>query len=210
LLARFAPDWVKSLSRRLHAPRVWPDWLPDAFAARTGLGPRMRALSARAPRVNDDVLQDSLLTLTLGGPLLARESSYRAAADAGIDVRHPMLDREFIEFVISLPDDLRMRGRESRFILRRAMSPLLPPVIRDRSTKGDATVLVGLATAELLAGRTSIDGRASARGWIDPARLWPRLSSLALGNALERVPAEGDDLLWAAVAVEEWLADRGA
>ena len=216
LAARLAPRWAKSLYRRWYSPRVWPAWLPDQFTRRVHLGARMRRLSARVPEVDDDVLQDSLMMLTLAGPLLARESVFRAAADAGaasgagFDVRHPMLDREFVEFVMTLPDDLRLRGQESRFILRRALGDVLPPMIRDRRSKGDATTLVGVAISQLLAGRSSIDGYASARGWIDPARLWPRLQPLSLANARDRVPAEGDDHLWAAVAVETWLAERGA
>ena len=216
LLARLTPEWAKSAYRRIWSPRVWPPWLPDEFTGRVHLGARMRALSRRVPQVADDVLQDSVMMLTLGGPLLARESLFRAATDAGaaagadFDVRHPMLDREFVEFVMTLPDDLRMRGAESRYILRRALTSLLPPVIRDRRSKGDATALVGAAISQVLAGRASIDGLAAARGWIDPVRLWPRLRPLSLGDFRERVPAEGDDHLWAAVAVETWLAERGA
>jgi asparagine synthase (glutamine-hydrolysing) len=216
LLARLTPGWIKSVYRRAWSPRRWPAWLPQEFTTRVDLAARMRRLSARVPDVDDDVLQDSLLMLSMGGPLLARESVYRAAADAGsdagveFDVRHPMLDRDFVEFVMMLPDDLRMRGAESRYILRRALGAWLPPMIRDRGSKGDATTLLGAAISLLLAGRTSIDGRASARGWIDPATLWPRLEMLSRGDFRDRMPAEGDDHLWAAVAIETWLSERGA
>ncbi len=216
LLARLTPEWLKSAYRRAWTPRPWPAWLPDEFTARADLGARMRRLSARVPQVDDDVLQDSLMMVTLAGPLIARESVFRAATDAGaaagvqFDVRHPMLDREFIEFVMTLPDDLRMRGGQTRYIMRRALGSLLPPMIRDRGSKGDATTVVDAAISMLLAGRTSIDGRASARGWIDPAKLWPRLEVLSLGDYRTRLPAEGDDHLWAAVAIETWLTERGA
>lgn len=216
LLARLTPSWIKTVYRRTSPPRVWPPWLPAGFTDRVRLGARMRRLSARVPQVDDDVLQDSLMMLTMAGPLLARESLFRAATDAGraasadFDVRHPMLDREFVEFVMTLPDDLRMRGRETRYILRRALGSLLPPMVRDRCSKGDATAIVGAAIAELVAGRTSFDGHASARGWIDPAQVWPRLRPLAIADFRERVPAEGDDQLWFAVAVDAWLAERGA
>ncbi len=210
LLARLSPAWVKAAYRRTRPPRRWPAWLPDEFTNRVQLGARLRRLSARVPQVADDVLQDSLMMLTLSGALFARESVFRAAADAGIDVRHPMLDRDLVEFVMTLPDDLRMRGVETRYILRRALASWLPPMIRDRRSKGDATTVVGAAIAHVLSGRASIDGHASRRGWIDPARLWPRLRPLARVDFRERVPAEGDDHLWAAVAVETWLERRGA
>lgn len=210
LLSRLAPHWVKTVARAWRSPRVWPPWLPDAYTTRVNLGARLSRLSARVPQVGDDVLQDSLMVLKMSGGLLARESVFRAAADAGIDVRHPMLDRDFVEFVMTLPDDLRMRGAETRFILRQAMGDLLPPGIRERRSKGDATSVVDAAISYVLARRTSIEGRASERGWIDAAMLWPRLRALSFADFRERVPAEGDDHLWFAVAVETWLRERGA
>jgi hypothetical protein len=90
------------------------------------------------------------------------------------------------------------------------MGDSLPPVIRERRSKGDATSVVDAAISYVLARRTTIEGHASQRGWIDPRILWPRLRPLSFADFRERVPAEGDDHLWFAVAVETWLAERGA
>jgi asparagine synthase (glutamine-hydrolysing) len=210
ILVRLTPAWAKAIYRRARSPKAWPPWLPPEFTERANLAARLRRLSARAPRVDDDVLQDSLIALSLGGPLLARESVFRAATDAGIDVRHPMLDREFVEFVMTLPDDLRMRGIETRYILRRALADWLPPTIRDRRSKGDGSTVVTAATSLLLGGRSSFGALASTRGWIDAGRLWPRLQQLSLRDYREYLPVDGDDRLWFAVAVESWLAERGA
>ena len=167
-------------------------------------------MSARVPDVDDDVLRDSLLRLSLSEGLLMRESLFRAATDAGIEVRHPFMDRRFVEFALTLPDDLRMRGTETRFILRRAMASLLPDGIRVRRSKGDATTVIDVAIAKVLAGAPFAATHASARGWIDPSRLAPRIAPFISGNPLAHVPDGTDDLVWAAVAVEEWLASAGA
>lgn len=214
VLSRLAPEWARALWHR-RAPRpVWPDWIPAAFARDVSLGRRLQRLSARVPRVGDAVLQDSLLRLHLAENLLARESLFRAASDARIDVRHPMLDRRFVEFVLTLPDDLRLRGGVTRYILRRALADHLPPAIRDRRSKGDASMLTGVAIDTVLAGHTFAGARAARRGWIDAARIDAALTARRV--ARERAPRdanlddERDDRLWAAVAVEMWLSARGA
>lgn len=210
LLTRLTPAWAKAISRPWRSANVWPAWLPDAFTSRIHLGERMRRLSARVPRVDDEVLQDSLLRLTLSEGLLTRESLFRASNDAGIDVRHPMLDRRFVEFVLTLPDDLRLRAGETRYILRRALPSLVPAAIRDRRSKGDGSTLIGAALSLVLAGSSDAGTHAAARGWIDAARLAPEMAPFVAPGFRARRPQPADDLVWAAVAVDRWLASRGA
>jgi asparagine synthase (glutamine-hydrolysing) len=53
-----------------------------------------------------------------------------------LEARSPFLDRELIEYVTRLPDDLKLRGREAKFVLRRAFADLLPPEIARRAKMG--------------------------------------------------------------------------
>jgi asparagine synthase (glutamine-hydrolysing) len=53
-----------------------------------------------------------------------------------LEARSPFLDRELIEYVAALPDDLKLRGRETKFILRRAFADLLPASIARRGKMG--------------------------------------------------------------------------
>jgi asparagine synthase (glutamine-hydrolysing) len=53
-----------------------------------------------------------------------------------LEARSPFLDRELIEYVAGLPDDLKLRGRETKFILRRAFADLLPAEIAGRGKMG--------------------------------------------------------------------------
>lgn len=210
LVTRFAPDWARAAGRRRRPARAWPSWIPDAFADEVQLGERLRRLSDRVPRVDDDVLQDSLLRLSLAEGLLVRETLFRAADDAGVSVRHPMLDRRFVEFAITLPDELRMRGTETRYILRRALANLLPEQIRARRSKGDGTTIGGLAIARVLGSQALAFEHAAARGWIEPSRLLPHVTPFLSGDPLARAPRASDDLVLNAITVERWLQNSGA
>lgn len=53
----------------------------------------------------------------------------------GIEARLPFLDYRCVEFVMSLPDNLKITKGETKAVLRRALHNDLPPKIRDRQTK---------------------------------------------------------------------------
>ena len=46
----------------------------------------------------------------------------RCTMAASLEARSPFLDRELIEYVAALPDDMKLRGRRTKFILRRAFA----------------------------------------------------------------------------------------
>jgi asparagine synthase (glutamine-hydrolysing) len=83
---------------------------------------------------------------TLGRVLHANFTSYladdllvkvdRCTMANSLEARSPFLDRELVEYVSALPDDLKLRGREAKFILRRAFADLLPPEIARRGKMG--------------------------------------------------------------------------
>ena len=53
-----------------------------------------------------------------------------------LEARSPFLDRDLIEYVAGLPDDLKLRGRQTKVILREAFADLLPPAIQRRGKMG--------------------------------------------------------------------------
>jgi asparagine synthase (glutamine-hydrolysing) len=53
-----------------------------------------------------------------------------------LEARSPFLDRELIEFAARLPDDMKLRGRHTKVILREAFADLLPPAINRRGKMG--------------------------------------------------------------------------
>ncbi|MDN3233552.1 asparagine synthase-related protein [Priestia megaterium] len=53
----------------------------------------------------------------------------------GTDMNHPFLDRRLIEFVYTIPGDLRFTPEYSKYILRQSMREILTPAITDRLNK---------------------------------------------------------------------------
>jgi asparagine synthase (glutamine-hydrolysing) len=54
------------------------------------------------------------------------ERADRMTMAASLEARAPFLDHRLVEFVSALPDELRVRGLHTKWILRRAARPLLP------------------------------------------------------------------------------------
>ena len=65
----------------------------------------------------------------------------RMSMACSIESRVPYLDHTLVEFAASIPDDLKIRGRSQKYVLRQAMSPLLPARLRRRKKMGFPTPL---------------------------------------------------------------------
>jgi asparagine synthase (glutamine-hydrolysing) len=50
----------------------------------------------------------------------------RTSMAHGLEVRVPFLDRDLVQFSLSIPTDLKMRGQEMKYIFRRSMEGILP------------------------------------------------------------------------------------
>lgn len=64
------------------------------------------------------------------------ERGDRMTMAAGIEARMPFLDHRLVEMVSALPADYRLRGRTTKWILRQAMTRLLPEAILKRPKVG--------------------------------------------------------------------------
>jgi len=60
----------------------------------------------------------------------------RASMAHALEVRVPILDHKFMEFVATIPSFLKLNGRESKFIFKKAMSQFLPKEILYRKKMG--------------------------------------------------------------------------
>ncbi len=72
----------------------------------------------------------------------------RAAMAVSLETRAPFLDSRIGQFAASIPVDYKLRGGKGKFILKRAVEPLLPAEILNRPKKG-----FGIPIAEWLIGR---------------------------------------------------------
>jgi asparagine synthase (glutamine-hydrolysing) len=50
----------------------------------------------------------------------------KAGMAAGVEIRVPLLDLELVEFAVGIPPSIKYRGAGGKYILRKAMAPLLP------------------------------------------------------------------------------------
>jgi len=58
-----------------------------------------------------------------------------------IEARVPLLDHELVEFAATIPPEMKLRGKTTKYIFKRAMEPMLPPEVIFRPKRGFAVPL---------------------------------------------------------------------
>lgn len=102
----------------------------------------LREHAARAPTRHPLSLVQYLDMKTyLPGDILTKVD--RASMAHALEVRVPLLDHQLVEWISSLPPDLKLRGREGKYIFKKAMEPYLPDDILYRPKMGFAVPLAG-------------------------------------------------------------------
>ncbi|MDT4966689.1 MAG: hypothetical protein QOJ64_1426 [Acidobacteriota bacterium] len=124
----------------------------------------------------------------------------RASMAVSLEVRAPFLDQRVAEYVAGLPVDYKLRGRTTKYILKRAVSDLLPPFVTKRPKKG-----FGVPVAEWLKGRL----RPLARDLLSAERI--RKAGLFNPDYVQRLQDEHErgianhrKLLWTVLMFELW------
>lgn len=67
----------------------------------------------------------------------------RASMAHSLEVRVPILDHEFVEWVSGISPQLKLKGREGKYIFKKALEPILPNEILYREKMGFAVPLAG-------------------------------------------------------------------
>ncbi|HJU56707.1 MAG TPA: asparagine synthase (glutamine-hydrolyzing) [Pyrinomonadaceae bacterium] len=124
----------------------------------------------------------------------------RASMAVSLEVRAPFLDPRVAEYAASLPLSYKLRGRTSKYILKRAVADLLPKFVTKRGKKG-----FGVPVAEWLKGKL----RPLARDLLSEERI--RRGGLfdpdyvrRLQDEHERGAANHRKLLWTLLMFELW------
>jgi asparagine synthase (glutamine-hydrolysing) len=118
-----------------------------------------------------------------------------------LEARSPFLDRELVEYAAELPDDLKLRGRRTKAILRHAFSDLLPSAIDQRGKMGFGVPLDTWFRGEL---RDYMRDLLMARD----ARYRDMLSGAFVQELVRRHLAGEANLgqqLWSVMCFEVWL-----
>jgi asparagine synthase (glutamine-hydrolysing) len=60
----------------------------------------------------------------------------RASMAHSLEVREPLMDHQLVEWLATLPSSLKVRGQEGKYLLKKAMEPLLPNDVLYRPKMG--------------------------------------------------------------------------
>ncbi len=117
-----------------------------------------------------------------------------------LEARSPFLDHEFMEFAATIPSDLKVRGRVKKYILKRALSGLLPEEILHRPKMGFGVPIDHWFRHELreLAHDTLLGPRCLGRGYFRPETVQRLLDEHIRGIA------NWHYLLWNLLMLELW------
>ena len=118
----------------------------------------------------------------------------------GLEGRSPLLDHRLMELAASIPAEYKVRGREKKWIFRRALRGWLPDSILDRPKQGFTVPLSSWLRSDLRpwAQELLLDPVSLGRGYFDPR---------AVRGLLDRHDAgtDGDaKRIWALVMLELW------
>jgi asparagine synthase (glutamine-hydrolysing) len=117
-----------------------------------------------------------------------------------LEARSPFLDHEFMEFAATIPADLKVRGRVKKYILKRALTGLLPDEILHRPKMGFGVPIDHWLRHELrdLAQDALLGPRALARGYFRRETVKRLLEEHVAGRANWHYP------LWTLLMLELW------
>ncbi len=160
----------------------------------------LRDFAARAP--TDDPLslvQYLDLKTYLVGDILTKVD--RASMAHALEVRVPMLDQRFVEWVSGLPAALKLANGEGKYILKKSLESRLPHDVLYRSKMGFAVPLAHWFRGPLRdrLRRTVLGERLAATGWFDPAFLEHLVSAHQSGRRDYSAP------LWTLLMFEAFL-----
>jgi asparagine synthase (glutamine-hydrolysing) len=133
----------------------------------------------------------------LPGDLLVKADI--ASMANGLELRSPMLDVEVVEWGVSLPREYKIKGLETKHILKDVARSLVPPELVDRPKMG-----FGIPRAEWL--RTGLkemvvdtltDATATQRGWFKTDEVKQVIETHMAGK-------DQDNVLWPMLMLEIW------
>ncbi|MCJ2181669.1 amidotransferase 1, exosortase A system-associated [Novosphingobium sp. 1949] len=171
----YAPPELRS---RLYTPDF--ERLRGDYRAEQPLIDRMRAAPARSGL---DRAQYADLKVWLPGDILTKTD--RTSMAVSLEAREPLLDHRLIEFAAGLPESLRVRGRQGKWLMKRAMARSLPDEVLYRPKQGFVTPIAQWFRGPLReTARGIASGKAlAATGWFDSARLEGMVEAHIAGQA---------------------------
>ncbi len=186
------------LRERLYSPGYLR--LRGDYRAEQPFEAMMRSAPARSGL---DRAQYADLRFWLPGDILTKVD--RTSMAVSLEAREPLLDHRLMEFAASLPESMRLRRGEGKWLMKKAMRRYLPDPILYRQKQGFVTPI-----AQWFRGPLAGEARAIATSaalartdWFDSRRL------AALGEEHISGRADHSRLLWQLLMLDKSLAGLG-
>lgn len=162
------------------------------------------ALMRGAPaRSGLDRAQYADIKFWLPGDILTKVD--RTSMAVSLEAREPLLDHRLVEFAAALPEGLRLRRGEGKWLLKKTMRRFLPDDILFRQKQGFVTPIAQWFRGPLAEAARGISASSAlARtGWFDSAALG-RMAELHIAGR-----ADHSRLLWQLLMLDKSLARMG-
>ena len=163
------------------------------------------ALMRNAPaRTGLDRAQYADLKFWLPGDILTKVD--RTSMAVSLEAREPLLDHRLVEFAATLPERMRIRGGQGKWLMKQVMRRHLPDEVLFRPKMGFVTPI-----AAWLRGPLATEARAAARSGALARTGWfaaERLSVLAEAHIAGR--SDHSRLIWQLLMLERALVRLGA
>jgi asparagine synthase (glutamine-hydrolysing) len=185
-------DVTASIKRRMYSPELTNEAGAGVRTHFENLFGKMRdATSLRRMTYVD-------LKTWLPDDLLVKADKMTMACS--LELRVPMLDHKLLEYCTALPDNLRIRNGEGKYLLKRVMERYLPREIIYRPKKGFPVPIAAWFRGPLFEPVSEIlrDTRSRARGYFKPAYV---------ENVLQQHRSGAEDLsrrIFSLLALELW------
>ena len=165
--------------------------------------PLIDMMDSAPARSGLDRAQYADLKFWLPGDILTKVD--RTSMAASLEAREPLVDHRLVEFAAALPEKLRVRGRQGKWLMKKAMRRYLPDDILYRSKQGFVTPI-----AQWLRGPLAGDARAIAASAALARTNWFDTSLLAkLAEAHIAGRADHSRPLWQLLMLDKSLVRLG-
>jgi asparagine synthase (glutamine-hydrolysing) len=158
----------------------------------------LRYMQAHPHRALLDSMLDADVNNTLPDDLLVKMDV--ATMANSLEGRSPFLDHKLMEFMARVPSGLKLRGGESKYLLKSALRQILPAEILARKKKGFGVPLGRWLRNNLREKLvdTVLSDRALARGYFRPEAVQEMVKTLLQGS--DRFQYQ----LWDLLVLERW------
>lgn len=165
--------------------------------------PFMALMEGAPARSGLDAAQYADLKFWLPGDILTKVD--RASMAVGLEAREPLLDHRLIEFAARLPEHLRIRGMQGKWLMKEALRPNLPDDILFRPKQGFVTPIAqwfhGPLSGEAL--RIGQGGALANTGWFNDEAIAHAAKAHVAGTS------DYSRLLWQLLQLDRALSNLG-